>query len=103
MKYKTFFDELPTERIGEIYNISKEIKFNNLSYYFKNKKISPIIFINFRAPVYICNQIKNCDTSIEKIEDDQKQIISNLYEVTAGNPKYKSKVQLNTIENIRDL
>ena len=36
LKYKQFFYELSSERIGEIYNMSKEINFNNLDYYYKN-------------------------------------------------------------------
>ena len=53
---KTFF--LSNERIGKIYNISKEIDFKNLVYYFKNKDITPINFIGFRGPMHIYNNIK---------------------------------------------
>ena len=37
--------------MGEIYNLSKQINFNNLPYYFKSKGISPIGFIGFRDPL----------------------------------------------------
>ena len=37
------------KKIGEIHNISKQIDFNNLIYYFKDENISPIHFIGFRA------------------------------------------------------
>ena len=53
--------------------------------------------------MYIHNNIKNGNTSIEKIEENGEQFKSDLnmkQEITRGNPKYKSKVQLNTIENI---
>ena len=36
LKYKEIFYELSSERIGETYNMSKEINFNNLDYYYKN-------------------------------------------------------------------
>ena len=36
LKYKQFIYELSSERIGEIYNMSKKINFNNLDYYYKN-------------------------------------------------------------------
>ena len=49
LKYKETFDELSNERIGEIHNISKQIDFNNLIYYFKDENISPINLIGFRA------------------------------------------------------
>ena len=35
LKYKEVFNELSNERIDEIYNISKEIDFDNLTYHFK--------------------------------------------------------------------
>ena len=33
LKYKEIFDELSSKRIGEIYNMSKKINFNNLTCY----------------------------------------------------------------------
>ena len=51
----------------------------------------------------ICNNIKNGNTSIKKLEEDQKQFKSNLNEMTKGNSKNKSKDQLNTIQNIRKI
>ena len=47
--------------------------------------------------------MKNSSVSIEKIEEDQKQFKSKLNEITTGNPKYKSKDQLDGIENIKNL
>ena len=102
LKHKKNFDELFNERIEEIYNISKQIDFNNLTYYFRDETISPINFISFRGPMYIYNNIKNGNISIGEIKEDQKHFQSSLNEITE-NPKYKSKVQLNTIENIRNL
>ena len=84
LENKKFFDELSNERI--------EINFNSLNYYFKDKNISPINFSGFTVPMHIYNNIKNGNTSIEKIEEDQTQFKSNLKEIITGNPKYKSKV-----------
>ena len=53
--------------------------------------------------MYIQNEIKNDNISIEKIEEDQKQFKSKLNEITTGNPKHKSKDQLDTIKNIKNL
>ena len=47
------FNEVSNERIGEIYNISKEIDFNNLTYRFKGSNLTPINFIDFRGPMHI--------------------------------------------------
>ena len=89
--------------MGEIHNIGKQIDFNNLTYYFKNKNISPTNFIGFRGPLHIYNNIKNDNTSLEKIDKDKKQFKSKINNITTENPKHKSKHQLNTIEDIRNL
>ena len=51
--------------------------------------------------MHIYNEIKNGNISIEKIEESQKQFKSKLNEITTGNPKHKSKDQLDTIKNIK--
>ena len=89
------------ERIGKIYNISKEIDFNDLIYCFKGPNTAPINFIDFRGPMHIYDEIKNGNISIEKIEEDQKQFKSKLNEITTGNSKHKSKNQLDAIKNIK--
>ena len=53
--------------------------------------------------MHIYNEIKNDYISIEKNEEDQKQFKSKLNERTIGNPKHKSKGQLDTIENTKSL
>ena len=52
--------------------------------------------------MYIYNEIKNDNIAIEKIED-QKHFKSKLNEITTGNPKHRSKDQLDTIKNIKNL
>ena len=98
LNYKEIFDELSNEIIVGIYNISKKIDFKNLVYYSKSKDITPINCIPFRGPMLICNNIKNGNTSIKKLEEDRKQFKSNLNEMKKGNSKNKSKDQLNTIQ-----
>ena len=51
----------------------------------------------------IYDNIKNGNTSIEKIKTDQKQFRSKLNEITTGNPKNKSEDQLDTIKNVKNL
>ena len=92
LKYKKVFNELSNERIGEIYNIRKEISFNNWTYHFKGSNNAPINFIYF---------VDNIWTKIN--EKDQKQFKSKLNEITTGNPKHKSKDQLDRIKNIKNL
>ena len=49
------------------------------------------------------DDIYNGNTSIEEIEKEQKQFISNLSEITKGNLKTKPEDQLYTIENTKNL
>ena len=95
LKYKEIFDGLSSETIGEIYNMSKHIDFNKLTYYFKDQNISPINFVGFRGRMHIFNNIKNADTSIEKTVKIQEQFTSNLNNIAFWNRRYKSEDQLN--------
>ena len=53
----TIFYELSYERMREIKHLSRQINFNNLTYYFKNKSVNPINFIGFKAPLHIYRYI----------------------------------------------
>ena len=55
LKYKEVFNELSNEGIGEIYNISKEVDFNNLTCHFKGSNTAPINFIEFRGSMHSYN------------------------------------------------
>ena len=47
--------------------------------------------------------MKNGNIYQQKIEEDQKQFKSKLKKITTGNLKHKSKDQLGTIKNIKNL
>ena len=87
----------------EIQKICKEIDFNNLFYYFKGPNIAPINFIRFWGPLHIFKGIKNGNILLQKAEKEQEQFKSNLVEITEGNPKHKSKDQLDVIKNAKNL
>ena len=84
----------------EIEYMSDKVDFNNLTYYFTSLNINSLNFIKFKGPMHICDNIKNGETSIEKVEKDQKQFKPDLNEKTRGNPRYKKEYQLNTRANI---
>ena len=44
--------------MSKICNVDKQIDFNNLTYCFKGKNISPINFIGFRVSKHIYNNVK---------------------------------------------
>ena len=50
-----------------IQDMSNQIDFNNLTYYFTSLNNNPINFIKFKGPMHIYDHIKNGETSIEKI------------------------------------
>ena len=103
LSYKKVFNELSNERIGEIYNISKRINVNNLTYHFKGSNTAPTSFTDFRGLMHIYNEITNDNISIEKIEEDQKQFKYKLNEITTGNKKHKSKDQFDAIKITKNL
>ena len=52
-KSHKIFDELSYERMSKINDLSRQINFNNLIYHFKDKSISPINFIGFKASLHL--------------------------------------------------
>ena len=50
-QYEKGFDELLFERVDKIYNMSKQIAFNNLIYNFKTENLPAINFIGFTGPL----------------------------------------------------
>ena len=89
--------------MSEIKDLSRQIDLNNLTYYFKNKSISPINFIGFKAPLHLYRDIFISNIELAKSEEDQKPFKLYLNEITKGNPKKKIEDQIKTIENINNL
>ena len=69
----------------------------------KDKSISPINFIGFKAPLHLYRDIFDGNIILAKAEEDQKQFKSDLNEMTRGNTQKKSVDQIKTIENIKNL
>ena len=75
--------------MSKTHNLNKQIDFNNLTYYFKSKDISPINFIGFEGPLRRYISIFGGDITIEKVDKDQKQFKLDLIKITRGNLKNK--------------
>ena len=75
----------------EIKDLSRQINLNNLTFYFKDKRISPINFIGFKAPLHFYRDIFDGDIELAKAEKNQKQFKLNLNEIIKGNPKKNNK------------
>ena len=52
--------------MDKINNMSKQIDFNNLTYYFKDRNLTSINFFGFGGPFNIYENIKNGNISIEQ-------------------------------------
>ena len=64
LKYIESFEELSNERLSEKYNISKQIGFKNLVFYFKSKGITPINFIDFIIIIIINKYLYRANSSV---------------------------------------
>ena len=82
--------------------MSKEIDYNSLVYNFKGPT-HPINFAIFDGPMYIYDQLKNGNISLQQVENQQKDFRKELSEITSGNPRYKSNIQLYVIKNVKNL
>ena len=91
------------DRLDEIQKISKEINFNNLTYHFKDSRISPINFIKSKGPFNIFKIIRGVNKTLQEIEEDQERLKLNLRAITSAIPKHKEKYQLDTTKNVRNL
>ena len=66
------YNRLLDERLNEIQEIRKKIDYNNLTYNFKDSRISSINFIKFKGPFGIFREIRDGNISLTKAEEDQQ-------------------------------
>ena len=89
--------------LAKIRGSSEPIDFNNLKYYFKSPNISPVSFIDFKAPLHIFKDIYDGDITLEDIEKEQIKFKRYLGHVKQGTPKNRSREQEKAINNIKNL
>ena len=68
---KEIYDDILEERMDEILKMSREIDYKNLVYGFKGP-ISSISFSKFAGPMYTYDQLKNGETTLQQVEEEQK-------------------------------
>ena len=66
---KEIYDEILNERIDEIIKMSKEIIYSRLIYDFKGPT-SSTSFLKFKCPMYTYDQLKNCDKTLQQVENE---------------------------------
>ena len=84
--------------MDEILKMSMEIDYKNFIVYGFKGPISPIRFSKFAGPMYTYDQLKNGETTLQQVEEEQKDFKKYLNEIVKGNPEHKSDKQLNTIK-----
>ena len=67
-KFSNFF----INELAKIRESCEPIDFNNLTYYFKDSRISPVNFFQFKGPMHIFKSIDNGDKTLEDIEKEQE-------------------------------
>ena len=83
------FNRLLDERMDEIQEISKKVKYNNLTYHYITPCIKPTSVIEFRGLLHIFKEIKNGDKTIQLVEKEQIKFKSKIGEIKSGNPRHK--------------
>ena len=81
--------------------MSKKIKYDELTYYFKSENSKPISFNVFNCPLGLVRKIKDGSLDLEEERENQKEFKSNLSETTRGKWECKSEKQGSTIDNIK--
>ena len=96
------YDDILEERMDKILQMSREIDYKNLVYGFKGPT-SSISFSKLAGPKYTYDQLKNDKTTLQLVEEEQKDFKKYLNEIVKGNPEHKSDKQLYAIKNIKNL
>ena len=89
--------------MNEIQEISNEIDYNNLIYYFKTRGSSKVSFVKFQGPFGLSREIRDSDISLTNAEKGQEDFKTYLGQITSGNPKHKEKYQLDIIKRVKNL
>ena len=73
MKKKDIYDKIAIERSIEINTLSNKIKYDKLTYYFKNENRTLIIFNGYTRPLGFIRKIKDGSTDLEKAKEYQEK------------------------------
>ena len=90
------------EKKDEIEKLDKTVNRKKLLYKYKGN-ISDVDFSEYYGAIDFIKKIKNGEVSLRKAVNDQYELKSKLGEIKKGNPKKKSKTNLDVIENVNKL
>ena len=89
--------------IAKIRESYEPVDFYDVTYSFKNSRISSIGFSKFKGPLHSFKSIHNGDTALEDVEKEQIELKRDLGRIKQGDLKDKSQEQKKAINNIKNL
>ena len=97
-KFSSYF----INELAKIRESYKPIDFNDLTYNFKDSRITPVDFIEFKGLMHIFKSIHHGDKTLEDTEKEQEEFREKLGYVRQRNPKNRSQEQRNTMFKIEN-
>ena len=98
LKQKEIYNELTEEKKDEIEKLDKVENRKELLYKYKDNS-SDVDFSEYYGAVDLINKMKNGEVSLREAANNQHEVKSKLGEIKKGNPKRKSKTNLDAIKN----
>ena len=98
-KYGDYF----LDGLAKIRESYKRIDFNDLTYKFKDLRITPVGFIKFKGPMHIFKSIHNGDIPLEDIEKEQIELKRDLGRINRETHEINQKNKKTTVDNIKNL
>ena len=83
--------------------LRSKIDHKNLNFNFTRKANGSTSCIKHKGPFSIFKKIRDGDISLEMVEEDQEKFKREFSQIKWGNPKHKSKMQLYTIRNVKNI
>ena len=90
------------EKKTEMKNLDNSVDREKLIYKYKGNT-SDADFSEYYGAIDLINKIKDGDFSLKQAINDQYELKSKLGEIKKGNPKKKSKTNLDVIKNVDNL
>ena len=90
------------EKKTEIKNLDNSVDRDKLIYKYKDNT-SDVDFSEYYGAIDLINKIKDGDVSLKQAINDRYELKSKLGEIKRGNPKRKSKTNLDVIKIVDNL
>ena len=102
LRQKEIYNEITEEKKTEIEKLDKTVNREELLYKYKDNT-SDVDFREYYGTIDLLNKIKDGDISLKQVINDQYELKSRLGEIRKGNPKRKSRTNLDVTKNVANL